>query len=67
MDKKAILIIDMPNNCKECTFFQEFMEDDGFGLTKSFKCYFGCSHIGCFIERPNDCPLQSLSVFLETN
>ena len=66
---KAILVIDMPNNCKECGFFQKFMEDDGFGLSKGFRCFFGCSHIGCFIERPKDCPLKlfpdEVTVFMD--
>ena len=55
---KAFLVIDMPNNCKECRFFQEVREEDPLGFCKDYKCFFGCSHIGCFIERPKDCPLK---------
>ena len=55
---KAILVIDMPSNCKECRFFQEVREEDALGYCKDYKCFFGCSHVGCFIERPKDCPLK---------
>ena len=55
---KAILVIDMPSNCKECRFFQELWEEDALGYCKDYKCIFGCSHIGCFVERPKDCPLK---------
>lgn len=48
----------MPSNCRECDFFQETWEEDALGFCKDFKCYFDCSHIGCFIERPKDCPLK---------
>lgn len=57
--RKAILVIDMPSNCKECRFFQEVREEDPLGFCKDYKCFFGCSHVGCFIERPKDCPLRA--------
>ena len=55
---KAFLVVDMPSNCKECRFFQEVREEDPLGFCKDYKCFFGCSHVGCFIERPKDCPLR---------
>lgn len=58
--KKAIVVVDMPENCRECIFYKStgrFDEYAGFGDCMIYRCPFGCSHDGCYIKRPDDCPL----------
>lgn len=57
---KAIAVIDMPANCKECRFFNEIWEEDALGYAKDYVCAFGCSYIGRYIGRPMDCPLRPM-------
>ena len=57
---KATVVIDMPANCKEYRFFNEVWEEDALGYAKDYVCAFGCSHTGCYVERPTDCPFQPI-------
>lgn len=57
---KAILVIDMPDNCLECSLSQGIIAENTLGYYKDYKCPFGCSEHGSFIKRPSDCPLKSV-------
>ncbi len=57
----TLYVTKMPSNCGECPFWQwnEFVDDEPtWGDGVSHWCPFGCSHFGCLVERPKDCPLQ---------
>lgn len=51
----------MPENCGECPFYVKnvrYDEEAFFGDGMVHSCPFGCSHWGCLVTRPNDCPLR---------
>lgn len=54
--KVTLYVKKMPDNCGECPFYQ-WNEHRGDGVSHS--CPFGCSHFGCLVERPEDCPLRA--------
>ena len=60
--KVTLYVKKMPAHCGECPFYQwnEYVDDEPLwsdGI--SYSCPFGCSHFGCLVERPKDCPLQA--------
>lgn len=60
--KITLYVKTMPDNCGECPFYQwnEYIDDETlWGDGVSYSCPFGCSHFGCLVERPGDCPLQA--------
>lgn len=59
--KVTLYLKSMPSNCGECPFYQwnEYVDDEpSWGDGVSYSCPFGCSHFGCLVDRPADCPLQ---------
>ena len=59
--KITLYVTKMPSNCGECPFWQwnECVDDEpSWGDGVSHSCPFGCSHFGCLVERPAECPLQ---------
>lgn len=60
--KVTLYVKNMPTHCGECPFYQwnEYVDDEpSWGNGISYSCPFGCSHFGCLVERPKDCPLQA--------
>ena len=59
--KVTLYVKKMPTHCGECPFYQwnEYVDDEpSWGDGISYSCPFGCSHFGCLVERPKDCPLK---------
>ncbi len=56
-----IILREIPKHCGECPFYEDTVyvdEDCLWGDGISHYCPFGCSHYGCLVERPADCPIQ---------
>ena len=50
----------IPRNCNECQIFHAHEKEDerfGFGDNKINFCPFCMDMFGCFVERPNGCPI----------
>lgn len=71
MKKKSptltIKLKEMPNNCTECPIYQmNYYEDNEsmFGDGIHHYCPYGGSSYGCAVERPKDCPLDTVITLL---